>query len=447
MWSRREFLKKTCCTAAAGFTAASFSRFGVLNAMAQAASDYKALVCVFLFGGNDANNLVIPTGVTEYANYQRNRATLALPQNSLLPIVPPSAGAPFGLHPRMVEFQALFNSQHAAILANVGTLIAPTTRANLNGASLPHNLFSHEDQQGQMQTATFDANAQTGWAGRTADKVQALAGSSFPMIISLAGQSVFCQGISTTPLASSGGAGQLLAGFSGSANSNARFAALQNLLTFDTGISLIQSASAATNSALQQGRVLADALASGSTLATAFPNTDIANQLKQVAQIIQVRGALGLQRQIFFVSLGGFDTHSDQLAQQDRLYTQLSQALGAFYQATVEIGIGSQVTAFTLSDFGRTLLPDSNAGSDHAWGSHHLIVGGAVKGGDLYGTFPTLAPGGPDDIGDEGRWIPTTSLDQYGATLASWFGVQNADLPSVFPNIGNFTNPTLPFLT
>ena len=184
MWSRREFLKKTCCTAAAGFTAASFSRFGALNAMAQSASDYKALVCVFLFGGNDANNLVIPTGVTEYAGYQRNRATLALPQNSLLPIVPPSAGAPYGLHPRMVEFQSLFNSQHAAILANVGTLIAPTTRSNLNGASLPHNLFSHEDQQGQMQTATFDANAQTGWAGRTADKVQSLEGSNFPMIIS-----------------------------------------------------------------------------------------------------------------------------------------------------------------------------------------------------------------------------------------------------------------------
>lgn len=443
MWSRREFLKKTCCTAAAGFTAASFSRFGVLNAMAQSASDYKALVCVFLFGGNDANNLIVPTGVAEYASYKKNRATLALAQSSLLPITPATAGMSFGLHPRMAEIQSLFNGQHAAILANVGTLIAPTTRDGLRQASLPHNLFSHEDQQEQMQTAAFDTQSQTGWAGRTADKVQALAGSSFPMIISLAGQSVFCQGITTQPLASSGSPGQLLEGFSGSASSNNRFAALQNLLTFDTGISLIQSASSVTTGALQQGRVLADALTSGSALATTFPDTDIARQLKQVAQIIQVRGALGLQRQIFFVSLGGFDTHSDQLAQQDRLYSQLSQAMGAFYQATVEIGVGQQVTTFTLSDFGRTLLPDSNAGSDHAWGSHHLIVGGAVKGGDLYGTFPTLAPGGPDDIGDEGRWIPTTSLDQYGATLATWFGVQSADLPSVFPNIGNFTNPTL----
>jgi uncharacterized protein (DUF1501 family) len=197
MWSRREFLKRTCCTAAAGFTAASFNRFGMLNAMAQSATDYKAMVCVFLFGGNDANNLLVPAGVTEYANYKKNRAGLALAQGNLLPIAPPSAGAPFGLHPRMVEIQSLFNSQHAALLANVGTLIAPTTRAGLNQAALPHNLFSHEDQQEQMQTASFDAAAQTGWAGRTADRVQSLAGSSFPMIISLAGQSVFCQGIST----------------------------------------------------------------------------------------------------------------------------------------------------------------------------------------------------------------------------------------------------------
>jgi uncharacterized protein (DUF1501 family) len=447
MWSRREFLKKTCCTAAAGFTTASLSRFGVLNAMAQSTSDYKAMVCVFLFGGNDANNLVIPTSSAEYANYQKNRAGLALPQASLLPIAPPSAGAPFGLHPRMVEIQSLFNSQHAAVMANVGTLIRPTTRAGLQQSSLPHNLFSHEDQQAQMQTATFDSAAQTGWAGRTADKVQPLAGGNFPMIISLAGQNVFCEGLSTSPLASSGSPGQLLQGFGGSASSSSRLATLQNLLTFDSGISLIQAASSVTSSALQQGKILADAMATGSALTTPFPATDIANQLKQVAQIIQVRAALGLQRQIFFVSLGGFDTHSDQLAQQDRLYMQLSQALGAFYQATIEMGVGPQVTTFTLSDFGRTFLPDSNAGTDHAWGSHHLIVGGGIHGGDFYGTFPTLAPGGPDDIGDEGRWIPTTSLDQYGATLASWFGVQNADMASVFPNIGNFTNPTLPIFS
>jgi uncharacterized protein (DUF1501 family) len=209
---------------------------------------------------------------------------------------------------------------------------------------------------------------------------------------------------------------------------------------------LIQSASATTTSALQNSKILADALATAPALATPFPNSGLAGQLKQVAQIIQVRTALGLQRQIFFVSQGGFDTHSDQIAAQDVLYATVNQAMNAFFEATVEIGVAPQVTTFSLSDFGRTYLPDSNSGTDHAWGSHHLIIGGSVKGGDFHGTFPTLAPGGPDDVNDEGRWIPTTSLDQYAATLASWFGVPAADLPSIFPNLANFGTPVLNFM-
>jgi uncharacterized protein (DUF1501 family) len=198
--------------------------------------------------------------------------------------------------------------------------------------------------------------------------------------------------------------------------------------------------------AFRQSKTLADALATAPALATAFPNSDLARQLKQVAQIVSVRSALGVQRQIFFVSIGGFDTHSDQLNAQDNLYNQLSQAMSAFYQATVEIGATSQVTSFTLSDFSRTYSPDSTSGSDHAWGGHHLIMGGAVHGGDFYGKFPTLALSGPDDATGEGRWIPTTSLDQYAATLANWFGVPAADLPTIFPNLSNFTTPTLNFL-
>jgi uncharacterized protein (DUF1501 family) len=447
-FSRRDFLKRSCCTAAAGFAAASFNRFGLVNALAQSAQDYKALVCVFLFGGNDSNNMVVPLSSSGYASYQQIRSILALPQGSLLPITPPSIGSPFGFHPQLPEVQALFNQQKLAVLANVGTLVRPTTRAQFQQrqVTLPQNLFSHEDQQAQMQTASLTADGQTGWAGRTADKIQSIYGGNFPIIISLAGTNIFCEGLAARAIESSGDPTKLLSGFSTSAESQGRLSALQNLLTFDTGVSLIQSASTITTNALQDSKALADALAAGPTLATVFPNTGLANQLKQLARIISVRSAIGVQRQIFFVSLGGFDTHSDQINAQTNLYTQLSQAMNAFYQATVEIGAAPQVTSFTLSDFSRTFAPDSTSGTDHAWGGHHLIMGGAVHGGDFYGKFPTLALAGPDDASDEGRWIPSTSLDQYAATLANWFGVPSTDLPTIFPNLANFTTPVLNFV-
>jgi uncharacterized protein (DUF1501 family) len=446
-FSRRDFLKRTCCTAAAGFAAASFDKFGLVNALAQSAQDYKSLVCVFLFGGNDSNNMVVPMSSAAYASYLQTRSVLALPQASLLPIAPPSAGA-FGLHPKFTELQALFNQKHLALLANVGTLVRPTTRAQYQQrqVNLPQNLYSHEDQQAQMQTGALAGNGQTGWAGRTADKIQTIYGGTFPIIISLAGTNIFCEGLTARAIQSSGDPTKLLSGFSSSAESQSRMSALQNLLTFDTGVSLIQAASTTTTNSLADSKTLADALAAKPTLATVFPNSGLANQLKQVAQIISVRSALGVQRQIFFVSIGGFDTHSDQLNAHNTLFTQLSQAMNAFYQATVEMGSASQVTAFTLSDFSRTYAPDSTSGTDHAWGGHHLIMGGAVKGGDFYGTFPTLALSGPDDATDQGRWIPTTSLDQYAATLANWFGVPPADLPTIFPNLANFTTPVLNFV-
>jgi uncharacterized protein (DUF1501 family) len=444
-WNRREFLRTTCCSAAAGFAAANFSRFGLVNALAQNATDYKALVCVFLFGGNDSNNMVIPFDSSGYASYKSARGGLALAQGSLLPINPPSIGSPFALHPRFGGLQSLFNSQKLAVLANVGTLVQPTTAGQFRngGVALPMNLFSHSDQEAQMQTAILDKTAETGWAGRTADKIQSIYGGNFPIIISLAGTNIFCEGVAAQSIQSNGNPTQLLNGFNGSTDSNARLSALQSLLTFDTGLSLIQAASTTTGNAIQNGQTLAAALATGTPLATPFPqNSYFASQLQQVAKIIQVRSALGLQRQIFFVSMGGFDTHSGQLTQQDSLFNDMNQSLSAFYQATVEMGVASNVTTFTLSDFGRTYSPNSD-GTDHAWGSHHLIMGGAVKGGDFYGTFPTLAVNGPDDATGQGRWVPTTSLDQYAATLASWFGVAAADLPSIFPNLANFTTPTL----
>ena len=445
--SRRGFLKTTCCTAAAGVAAASFSRFGLVNALAQTQQDYKALVCIFLFGGNDANNLIVPLSSSDYANYAQIRAGLAIPNGQLLPVTPKSLNVPYGFHPKLAEVQALFNQGQLALLANAGTLVQPTTRDQFiqGQATVPQNLFSHADQQQQMQTATLNTFAEVGWGGKLADKMQSIYGGNFPVLISLAGSNVFAEGLVVRAIESSGDPTKPLSGFYGSAEDNARLATLQSLLTFDTGLSLIQAASTTTSNAIQDGKTLAAALAQGTQLKTQFPQSYLGGQLQQVAQIIQVRAALGLPRQIFFVSSNGFDTHSDQLNQQNNLYQDLSQSMNAFYQATQEIGVAQQVTAFTLSDFGRTFLPDSTSGTDHAWGSHHLIMGGAIAGGDFHGTFPTQALGGPDDATSEGRWIPTTSLDQYGATLAQWFGVQPSDLPSIFPNLANFQNPTLGF--
>jgi uncharacterized protein (DUF1501 family) len=299
-----------------------------------------------------------------------------------------------------------------------------------------------------MQTDVLNhtASPHVGWGGRIADQIQSIYGGNFPITISLAGVNVFAQGLVALPFQIGSGPMPSLTGYSNSAADTARRAAFQSLLTFDDGLTLIQAASTTTSNAVQNVQNLAAALASGSPLKTQFPANSLGAQLQQVAQIIQVRSALGLSRQIFFVSLLGFDTHSSQLATQNGLLLNLDDALSAFYQATVELGIPQQVSTFTMSDFARTLQPSSTSGSDHAWGGHHLVMGGAVAGGDFYGAWPTLALGGPNDATGQGRWIPTTSLDQYSATLAQWFGVPPGNLPSIFPNLHNFTNQTLGFL-
>ncbi len=452
-YSRRSFLQLTCRSVMALGGAAAFSRFGALNALAQSAPDYKALVCVFMFGGNDGNNMVIPfdnTGYTAYFNARGGSASVALAQNTLLPIQPASSPTPFALHPRLTELQSLFNNGQMAVVANVGPLVAPTTRAQYQArtVAVPANLFSHSDQTNQWQTAMPNSNSPTGWAGRVADVVQSMnAGASYPTtIISLAGAPIFCNGQTTSPIAITAGNLSGVSCSEGSSICSTRAAAAQQLLTFDSGVTLIQAASTVATRANQYTAVLTSALNAAPALSTAFPTNGLGSQLKQVAQIIQVRGALGLKRQIFFVSIGGFDTHGGQVATQDSLFSQLSPALNAFYQATKEIGVDSQVTTFTQSDFSRTLQSNTDGGTDHAWGNHHFVVGGAVKGNDMYGRFPVHALGGPDDAGSNGRWIPSTSVDQYAATLASWFGVGSTDMPTVFPDLKNFTVQNLGFV-
>ncbi len=446
--NRRSFIQYA--SLAAGGKLAGLRPFGALNAFAQTAalpSGYKALVCVFLFGGNDANNVLVPYDSNGYQNYAQLRGPLALPQNQLLQL----ASLPqYGLHSSLPEIAQLIDSGAAALVANVGTLVVPTTRSGVAAQqNLPSNLFSHADQQLEWQNAAQNATNNTGWAGRMSD----LLGSTFnpsasiPMITSVVGDTLFCDGQATNPLSVSPGN---LAGVTcgeGTQECAARQALAQSFLTFDSGLSLVQADSVITQNAYSYASALTQAVSSISPLATVFPaNNPFATQLQQIAQLMQVRTSFGVNRQIFFAGVGSFDTHANQLGQQSVLLSQFSAAVSAFYQATGELGIQADVTTFTMSDFSRTFQPNSNAGSDHGWGSHHLVVGGAVRGGHLYGTYPTLALGGPDDADLNGRWIPSTSSVQYASTLASWFGVSAAQLGSIFPSLSAFSTANLGFV-
>jgi len=445
--TRRDILRLTCCSAAGASLVGGLSKLGLVSALAQGTTDYKALVCIFLFGGNDSNNVLVPTD-SRYTQYLQARSVLALPQSQLLPLQI-SGKSIYGLHPNMPEMQGYFNNQQSlAIVANVGTLVQPTTQASYRSfLNLPENLFSHSDQQDQWQSAQLAGTPVSGWAGKVADNVQTFnASAQFPPILSISGSPVFCTGVTTRPFSMDPGQAPGLQGFDSSAASQARYTATQQLLTFDSGLSMVQAANAVTGQAVQFAAVLSSALKNIPALQTKFPASDLGQQLQQVAQVISARSALGVQRQIFFCSTGGFDTHADQLPQQVQLLTAVSQGMSAFYQATQELGVASQVTTFTLSEFSRTLEPGSNGGSDHAWGSHQLVLGGAVKGNAIYGTFPTLVLGGPDDADQNGRFIPTTALDQYAATMATWFGVSPVNLPSIFPNLVNFPSSNLGFL-
>ena len=443
--NRRSFIKYASLAAAGN--AAGLRPFGLLNSFAQSTTDYKALVCVFLYGGNDANNTLVQFDTKGYANYSTVRGPLAISQAQLLQLG--GGGSNFALNPNLPDIQTLFNNKNAALVTNVGTLMEPTTRAQyLAGATVPTNLFSHTDQQLEWQNAAQSGSTPTGWAGRIADAIspQYNPGGKIPMITSVAGDTLFCNGQTSTPVSVSPGNLGGATCSEGATECAAQQATAQALLSFSSGVSLVQADNAITTNAYAYAKTLSDAAQSVSPLQTAFPANGLGAQLKQIAQIIQIRAALGVSRQIFFAGIGNFDTHSDQLTLQGQLLAQISPALASFYAATQELGVANEVTAFTMSDFSRTFQPNSNTGTDHAWGSHHMVIGGAVKGGQMYGTFPTLTLNGPDDSGANGRWVPSTASVQYAATLASWFGVSSTQMATIFPNISLFATQNLGFV-
>jgi uncharacterized protein (DUF1501 family) len=463
--SRRDFLKIAGCSLGGMALASSIESFGLVNAFAQqaeAATDYKALVCIFLNGGNDGNNMIIPLDA-EYSAYNsvRGASGLALTQASLRPINPAS-GRQFGFHPNMPEMQTLFNQQKLAVVCNTGPLVEPITRTTYRDGTgkRPLQLFSHSDQVNLWQTSVADSVSQTGWGGRTADRTATLNGAAtFPQLVSIAGVSLFVTGQNTRPLAVNDSRTSLstvlpLTMTGTTAEIASRRAAFDQIRALDHGATLVRAASETRTSSLQTSQALASAPVRNFTT---IPDTTLGYQLEQVARLIALRDTLGIKRQIFFCSLGGFDTHANQRTTgQDTLLQHVSQAMSGFYNALVELGatlgtdVTREVTTFTLSDFGRTFQPAGTGaavGSDHAWGNHHLIMGGAVRGGDFYGTYPTLALGGPNDADSRGRWIPTTATEQYAATLASWYGLSSGDMSYVFPLLNRFSTPNLGFMS
>lgn len=440
--------------------AANLGSWGVRSAQA-AATDFRAAVCLFFFGGNDSNNMVMPLDATNWGNYMATRSVasnVGLTQASLQAITDSATGNPYGLHPNLVKLSSIYNGGKMAVITQAGTMLAPMSVAQYQaGTNRPQNLYSHSDQQVAWMGQLPDAIQRTGWGGRAADKLEPLnLAAQISSAVSVSGNQIFTVGDTTMPFVIPQNGIVSLSGQGTDPVSMARYNALKSLLAPGTGNTVVDSAAAVMADALQASEAANPFLNTTSTsINTAFADpakpgqllsSSIAQQFRQVARLIDARASLGLTRQFFFVSMGGFDTHSGLIANQGPLMQQIDDAVSAFYNYTVAAGVANQVTTFTASDFNRTFVGNANAGTDHAYAGHHFAVGGAVNGGRFYGTFPQLIVKGPDDVGSNGAWLPTTSVDQIGATVASWLGVSDSDMNYVFPNLSNFTTRNLHFV-
>jgi uncharacterized protein (DUF1501 family) len=462
--SRRDFLWKGACAAltATGIASSIWDLRAINAAAGQVVGGppgYKALVCIFLFGGNDGNNVIIPTDSRYAGNYVPSRGVIALPAagspGGILQLVPPSPAPaiPYGIHPSCPELAGLFNTGQLALLCNVGTLLAPVNRAQYlaHSVALPPQLYSHNDQQVEWQTAIEDQPPKTGWGGRSADLLySANTLNNVSMNISLAGTNLFETGnVINEYNVSTNGAISL--NVSSSNPGPAQLQALKDLIAMNHN-NLYESAfSTSMNTAITDATALNAAIApttAASYWTTPFPTSGLGNQLRMIARLIQAAPVLGHNRQIFFASIGGFDLHSgegNQTGAHANLLSDLSKCMNALYKASAQLGVDSGVTMYTASDFSRTFPVNTGMGSDHGWGNHHMVLGGGVKGGAMYGTYPSLVLNQNDDT-NTGRWIPTTSVEQYSATLAKWFGVSAGNLPTVFPYLSRFSPQDLGFM-
>jgi uncharacterized protein (DUF1501 family) len=471
--SRRQFLRTASMASMAGFYVSPFFlELNSLAAMAQGtgASDYRALVCVYLQGGNDGHGTVIATDTDSFAAFTQARQGapgLAYPMSELLPITlkTPQSGRTFALNPALTGLQDVFNSGRAAIIANTGTLVVPASKTQIdnNTVQLPDSLFSHFDQTAAWQAiaSNLGSGERVGWGGAVADAIEAMNMNSNSMFtcISTCGNALFLAGQTSFQLnVTSAGPipiyGLTQPPFGGSATANP----LQSVLSAEENNLFAQEYEIIIQRSIQAQAMLASAMAPAGTGGVANPpqyldpmsnkltDNPLAQSLQTVARIISGRAALGVNRQIFYVQLGSFDTHNNQAQIHAQLLTQLGAAFEYFDGLMVNMGLSNNVTAFTISDFGRTLTCNSN-GTDHGWGSHHFVVGGAVQGQNMYGTYPVIGTDQVNDVG-EGRLIPTTAVEQYAGTLAQWFGLSDGQIREVFPNFANFgSSPYLGFMS
>ena len=442
--TRRQALKTLGVAAAAG-TPLLASMIASGSAAAQTATDYKALVCVAQFGGNDQSNSVIPRSGTAYSSYQSARPTLAIPAASILPVTPDGFGGPqLGFSPYLPGLKSLFDSGRCAVLANVGPLVQPTTRAQWQAKSVPvpRQLFSHSDQYAIWESGLPDRISQSGWLGRLGDITAGAfnPNSQVSTTISIAGTTLILAGDQTIQYQVSSGGVETVGSLNSLYGSAAGGTAMRQLLTqartsmFENAYTNI-GARAIANAGLVESALAANPLPGSVT----FPGTPLGEQARMVARMIGARNQLNQRRQIFLISSGGWDFHNTLIEEHPGRLQELDGAMKALYDATVAMGVASNVTTFTVSDFGRC-LQHNGRGSDHGWGGHHFIVGGAVQGRKIYGSWPTVALGGAEDAGN-GALVPTTSLDQYGAALASWFGASAGQLSTVMPNLSRFGAP------
>lgn len=449
--TRRDFLQYTLAAAAGLSTRSAALGFlaGTQAAAVQAADqEYRALVCIFLGGGNDGYNVLIPTDSERYGIYKQARSNLALDKEDLLDLTGNNAGQTYAVWDAAQEMQQMYNNGRLAFVANVGTLLQPTQKKDYeSGKNLPPQLFSHSDQTDQAMSSQLDALQRVGWGGRIADLLSNLNGpNALPLGVSIAGNNLFQIGETAVPYYLSSYGVERFSVTNGGAKDPRTRAFRKILEQASLGHRLLEREYAnAVGKTLDLSESLIKALEKSNSGSEAWPGGYLSDQLEMVAKMISVRQTFGMNRQVFYVTHGGYDTHDNQIDSHSGLISELSEAISTFHNAMEQLGVASNVTSFTLSEFGRTLTSNGD-GTDHSWGNIQMVAGGSVLGGQVYGQFPNQTLDGPDDSG-YGRLIPTTSIEQYGATLAAWFGADDSELHTLFPHLDRFATANLGFMS